>query len=206
MLNNLKDLEMEKSNSDKINENTNDTLNKGLKSQINELKNEIKIYSKKLDESRKKNDKEILSYNNEITEKDRKIHEYIFKISSLESVIKKKKDEYEYLKCEHNICQEITIKNKSNKLTDVESNMKENYENILSNKNKTLKKYENEIFDLNITIENLKKIEFLLKEELTKKNYEIINCNDFIKINNNNNEKITGKFINKIRYDQIYKF
>ena len=131
--------------------------------------------------------KEILNYKNTISLEERKIQEYIIKISTHEAEKKKLNDENETLKKEHIMCEELKYKNESKFSSKMDENanfkgLKDNYENILSQKSKSLKKYENEIFDLNISIENLKKIELLLKEELAKKhveltkNNEVINC------------------------------
>ncbi len=62
---------------------------------------------------------------------------------------------------------------------------------VYSKYNKSIKRFENEIYDLNKTIENLKKIELMLKHELSKKDIELTQCNEILKSVHNDNEKIT---------------
>ena len=155
---------------------------------------------KKYEDLKKRNENEFLTYKNSISSRDRKIQEFIIKLSCLENELNLRNQEFDNLKKEHYLCLEMKSKNEINysstKMTESNANsVKEHYENILSQKNRAIKRFENEIYDLNKTIENLKKIEIMLKQELNKKDSELTRCNEILKSVHNDNEKLTDENI-----------
>jgi hypothetical protein len=179
-----------------MNESNFTTVENELKKQINDLIQEKKHCIKKYEDLKKRNENELLNYKNSISNRERKIQEFLIKLSCLENELSQRNQDLENLKKEHYLCLEMKskyeINHSSTKMTDTNvNNIKEHYENILCQKNKAIKRFENEIYDLNKTIENLKKIELMLKQELNKKDSELTQCNEILKSVHLDNEKIT---------------
>ena len=104
------------------------------------------------------------------------------------------------MKKELNICSEMKSKlesqQNSTEYQDINVNsIKENYETTLTKRNKDLKKFENDIFDLSKSVQNFMKIELMLKQELIKKDNEVSNSNEILKIYQKDNEKIMDEII-----------
>ena len=172
-----------------------------LKNQISEYKSEKHNLAKKIEEIKKKADKEINSYNSTINQKDKKLHDYEIKINSLEFELRKQIEEYDRIKQDYNLCKDKipVLKNKldvihkskfGNDNEEEINSLKESYELTLNKRNKEIKKFENEISDLSMNLEKMKKIENLLKDELNKKDKQLSKSNEIIKSSQNENEDI----------------
>lgn len=155
---------------------------------ISELKTENKELQKKLDDLRDKYNKEVSGLKSEIAIRDYKLNE-----SSKEELNKIKKENE---KCKATL-QEMKVKldnlNKNSKLLecgmDIDK-MQNEYENqlLLKEEEKSEIKEENE--KLNSTVEKMKKIEKVLRTQLTDKEAELENYKKFSEETREENEKI----------------
>ena len=156
---------------------------------------------KKIEEMKVKIAKDHKIYENHLSLKEKKINEAEQKIISLEKDLKRKSEEFKNLMDEYNLCKE-KIPDLKNKLDNIHkkklsgnnneiNSIRESYELQINKKTKEMLKFENEISDLTQTVEKMKKIESLLKDELFKKGLELDKANDIMKLFQIDNEKIS---------------
>jgi len=177
-----------------------------MKLNFGDIKKEKIEHEKKIEHIKKKYEKELNSQTIVISQKDKKIHECEMKINQMEHDMRKKTEDYDTLQQEYKLCKEKIPDLKSkldtihkSKLSfdnDEINNIRESYEFNISKRNKEMKKCENEVNDMSLNIEKMRRIEGLLKDELVKKDNELQNANEVMQIIQNDNDKMMEENFN----------
>lgn len=174
--------------------------------QLQELKSENKILTKKIEEIKSKYEKEILSFKNEIFTKENRIKELDLNILKIDKELKDKIENYSSMKVEYDLCKEkihemkgkLENLNKNSKLQEYEqeiNKMKIEFENNAKKKDTELLELR-ETVELNQSqIERLKKMEKALKSELNSKNDELNKRQEMLKESRNENDKLMDENI-----------
>jgi myosin heavy subunit len=169
--------------------------------QLQELKSENKILSKKIEEIKSKYEKEILSFKNEIFTKENRIKELDNNLVKIDKELKDKTENYSAMKVEYDLCkekiQDMKVKlenlNKNSKLQEYEqeiNKMKIEFENNVKKKDTELLELRESVELNQSQIERLKKMEKALKSELNSKNEELNKRQEMLKEARNENDKL----------------